>query len=114
MSLERRPDLARVPLSSATLGTVRRILVARLTPEVLNPFGRTPDQEALLRRTIGEILDEPELELDASPGLIAAVEAAVCGLGPLQPLVEDPEIGDILVNGPNETFVERSGRLEAT
>jgi pilus assembly protein CpaF len=90
------------------------MLVARLTPEVLNPFGRTPDQEALLRRTIGEILDEPELELDASPGLIAAVEAAVCGLGPLQPLVEDPEIGDILVNGPNEIFVERSGRLEAT
>ena len=114
MSLERRPDLARVPLSSATLGTVRRMLVARLTPDVLNPFGRTPDQEALLRRTIGEILDEPELELDASPGLIAAVEAAVCGLGPLQPLVEDPEIGDILVNGPNEIFVERSGRLEAT
>jgi pilus assembly protein CpaF len=103
-----------VPLSSATLRTVRRMLVARLTPEVLNPFGRTPDQEALLRRTIGEILDEPELELDASPGLIAAVEAAVCGLGPLQPLVEDPEIGDILVNGPNEIFVERSGRLEAT
>ncbi len=114
MSLERRPDLARVPLSSATLGTVRRMLVARLTPDVLNPFGRTPDQEALLRRTIGEILDEPELELDASPGLIAAVEAAVCGLGPLQPLVEDPEIGDILVNGPNEVFVERSGRLEPT
>jgi pilus assembly protein CpaF len=114
MSLERRPDLARAPLSSATLGTVRRMLVVRLTPEVLNPFGRTPDQEALLRRTIGEILDEPELELDASPGLIAAVEAAVCGLGPLQPLVEDPEIGDILVNGPNEIFVERSGRLEAT
>ena len=114
MTGERRPDLARVPLSSATLGTVRRMLVARLTPDVLNPFGRTPDQEALLRRTIGEILDEPELELDASPGLIAAVEAAVCGLGPLQPLVEDPEIGDILVNGPNEIFVERSGRLEAT
>jgi pilus assembly protein CpaF len=90
------------------------MLVARLTPEVLNPFGRTPDQEALLRRTIGEILDEPELELDASPGLIAAVEAAVCGLGPLQPLVEDPEIGDILVNGPNEIFIERAGRLEAT
>ncbi len=46
--------------------------------------------------------------------MVAAVEAAVCGLGPLQPLVEDPEVGDILVNGPAEIFVERSGRLEAT
>ena len=114
MSAAQRPDLARVPLSAATLGTVRRMLVVRLSPDVLNPFARTPDNEALLRRTIGEILDEPELDLDASPALIAAVEAAVCGLGPLQSLVDDPEIGDILVNGPDEVFVERAGRLETT
>ena len=114
MSVERRSDVAPVPVSSATLGSVRRMLVARLLPEVLNPFGRTADQEALLRRTIGEILDEPELDLDASPALVAALVAAVCGLGPLQPLVEDPDVGDILVNGPDEIFVERAGRLETT
>ena len=112
MSAEPRPAPARAPLSSATLGTVRRMLVARLAPEVLNPFGRTAEQEAVLRRTIGEILDEPELDLDASPALVAAVEAAVCGLGPLQPLVDDALVGDILVNGPGEIFVERAGRLE--
>ncbi len=39
MSTERQPGFARAPLSSATLGTVRRMLVARLAPEVLNPFG---------------------------------------------------------------------------
>ena len=114
MSTERSPGFARAPLSSATLGTVRRMLVARLAPEVLNPFGRTAEQEATLRRTIGEILAEPELDLDTSPALVAAVEAAVCGLGPLQPLVDDPLIGDILVNGPGEIFIEREGRLEAT
>ena len=79
MSNERVPDLARVPLSAAILGTVRRMLVARLSPEVLNPFARTPDNEALLRRTIGEILAEPELDLDASPALIASVEADMVG-----------------------------------
>ena len=114
MSGDRVPDLTRAPLSAATLGTVRRMLVVRLSPDVLNPFARTPDNEALLRRTIGEILDEPELDLDASPALIAAVEAAVCGLGPLQSLVDDPAVGDILVNGPDEVFVERAGRLETT
>ena len=102
------------PIPAATLGTVRRHLVARLSPEDLNPFGRTPEQEARLRRTIGDILAEPDLELAPTPALVAAVEAAVCGLGPLQPLVDDPLIGDILVNGPHEIFVERSGRLEQT
>ncbi len=38
----------------------------------------------------------------------------MCGLGPLQPLVDDPLIGDILVNGPGEIFIEREGRLEPT
>ena len=109
-----RPDTENGLIPAATLGTVRRLLVARLAPEDLNPFGRTPDQEARLRRTIGDILAEPDLDLAPTPALVAAVEAAVCGLGPLQPLVDDPLIGDILVNGPHEIFVERSGRLEQT
>ncbi|MHB8960491.1 MAG: ATPase, T2SS/T4P/T4SS family, partial [Candidatus Limnocylindrales bacterium] len=101
------------PLSAATMGKVRRMLVARLAPEVLNPFDRTPEREGAVRAAIAAVLEDPELELSASPALVAAVEAAVCGLGPLQPLVEDPEVSDILVNAPDAVFVERSGRLEA-
>ena len=89
------------------------MLVARLAPEVLNPFDRTPERERTVRDAIAAVLEDPELELSASPALVAAVEAAVCGLGPLQPLVEDPEVSDILVNAPDAVFVERSGRLEA-
>ena len=113
MSPERPSDVGRLPLSSATLGTVRRMLVAdcRRRSSIRSADRR---RGGVLRRTIGEILAEPELDLDASPALVAAVEAAVCGLGPLQPLVDDPEVGDILVNGPAEIFVERSGRLEST
>lgn len=106
------PQTARPVLSTAVLGSIRKRLVARLTPEVLNPFGRTPDAEAELRAAIVAILEEPELELSTSPAFVAAVEAEVTGLGPLQPLVEDPEVADILVNAPDAVFVERRGRLE--
>ncbi|MEZ5978319.1 MAG: CpaF family protein [Planctomycetota bacterium] len=41
------------------------------------------------------------------------VEEAL-GLGPLSPLMNDPAVTDILVNGPDEVFVERFGRLEKT
>ncbi|MCI0581868.1 MAG: Flp pilus assembly complex ATPase component TadA, partial [Chloroflexi bacterium] len=88
------------------------MLVARLTPDVLNPFDRTPERDQRVRATIAAILEDPELELTPVPALIGAVEAAVCGLGPLQSLVDDPEVSDILVNGPAEVFVERAGRLE--
>lgn len=34
------------------------------------------------------------------------------GLGPLEPLLDDPEISDILINGPHTVYVERAGQLE--
>jgi len=100
------------PLSSQTLGKVRRMLVARLTPEVLNPFDRTPEREAAVRRTIVAILEDPEVEIAPTQPIVAAIEAAVCGLGPLQALVDDPNVSDILVNDPEAVFIERAGRLE--
>jgi pilus assembly protein CpaF len=107
-----RPDDLGTPISRATLGKVRRMLLARLTPEVLNPFARTVENDAKLRDTLAEICVDPELGLAPSPVLLAEIEAAICGLGPLQPLVDDTEVADILVNAPDAIFVERAGRLE--
>ncbi|MGH2381717.1 MAG: ATPase, T2SS/T4P/T4SS family, partial [Candidatus Limnocylindria bacterium] len=107
-----RPPGAAV--SKATLGNVRRLLVERLSPETLNPFARTSESEALVRSTLAAICAEPELDLAISPVLIAEIEAAICGLGVLQPLVDDPDVADILVNAPDSVFVERAGRLQPT
>lgn len=44
--------------------------------------------------------------------LVADVVDRVLGLGPLQPLIDDPQITDILVNGPGEIWVDRGSDLE--
>ncbi len=106
--------IARPLLSAATIGRIRQLLVARVPAEILNPFGRTAEDEQSLRDAIKVVLDDPELELTATPAMVAAVEAAVVGLGPLQSLVTDPEVSDILVNAPDSVFIERRGRLEST
>ena len=46
--------------------------------------------------------------------LVADVLDELLGLGPLEPLLKDPTIADILVNGYNQVFVERFGILEPT
>lgn len=43
-----------------------------------------------------------------------AVADALIGLGPLEPLLRDPTVSDVLVNGPGEVWVERGGVLERT
>lgn len=42
------------------------------------------------------------------------VVAHLLGMGPVQPLVDDPTVSDILVNGPDEVYVERGGELVLT
>jgi pilus assembly protein CpaF len=46
--------------------------------------------------------------------LARRIEDEVLGLGPLEPLLSDPTVSDILVNGANSVYVERRGKLEPT
>src|SRR5262245_62816352 len=46
--------------------------------------------------------------------LIEEIGYELLGLGPLDPLLRDPEVTDILVNGPDAVYVERHGRLSLT
>ncbi|MFN8017036.1 MAG: ATPase, T2SS/T4P/T4SS family [Acidimicrobiales bacterium] len=45
---------------------------------------------------------------------MAGIRARLAGLGPIEPLLADPQVTDVLVNGPGPVWVERSGRLEQT
>ncbi|MHB8573596.1 MAG: CpaF family protein [Candidatus Dormibacteria bacterium] len=87
---------------------VRAHLVARLGAGVLDPFSSDPGREASIRREIREALAFE----GASPALERQLSDELTGMGPLQPLMDDPEISDILVNRFDEVFVERLGRLE--
>lgn len=67
---------------------------------------------ALAERLIqnsNELLNELDRER-----LVQELLAEALGLGPLEPLLHDPTISDILVNGPNTVYIERNGRLELT
>ncbi len=46
--------------------------------------------------------------------LVDELIAESFGLGPLEPYLQDPDVTDVLVNGPNEVYVERLGRLQET
>ena len=90
-------------------------LVARVRAEVavgIDPAGllaayAEPARRALLRERVRVAARVPvdESEIDA-------MCAELFGFGPLQPLLDDPEVTDVLVNGPSDIFCERAGRLE--
>ncbi len=55
-----------------------------------------------------------QLDPDASRRMLTEMDHEIFGAGPLEPLMEDPSVSDILVNHPHEVYVERFGLLELT
>jgi pilus assembly protein CpaF len=85
-------DLSRVSdLEGDTLRREIRLVVERLC-DTENPLLNRMERE----RLIDEVLDE------------------TFGFGPLEVLLKDPTISDILVNGPHKVYVERRGKMEKT
>ena len=67
-------------------------------------------------QAITEILNEEgRLLTDADRArLVEEIKNELLGLGPLEPLLWDDDVSDILVNGPNQVYVERQGKLYLT
>ena len=63
-----------------------------------------------------EALDEMSIALNKEDrtNLVQELYDEVMGLGPLEPLLKDDTVNDILVNGPKRVFVERAGKLTLT
>ena len=69
-----------------------------------------------IRQAISMLLEEEKepLNMREMARLAREMEFEILGLGPLEPLLMDPAISDILVNRYNQVYVERKGRLEMT
>src|SRR5829696_6915099 len=94
-------------------GNVHRKLLNRLNLEALAHADRSRAENEI-RSLVGELLAEENtpLSLGERDVLYGELVDEVFGLGPLEPLLRDPTISDILVNTYQHVFVERNGVLE--
>lgn len=81
--------------------------VADLTPEQLSGIIKTVVENMIAQEGIP--LSRPERDR-----LVVEIQNETMGLGPLEPLLSDTEVSDIMVNGPQRVFVERRGKIEKT
>ena len=93
--------------------SVHRKLLNRLNLEALAQTDRAR-AETEIRALLSQLLadESTPLSLTERDALFGEVLDDVFGLGPLEPLLRDPGISDILVNTYRDVFVERGGKLE--
>src|SRR6185312_7297710 len=95
--------------------SVHRKLLDRINLEALaSRSGEQARQE--IRPVIGKLINEEKtpLSLAEKEQLIDEVLDEIFGLGPLEPLLRDRTVCDILVTTPRLVYVERNGKLERT
>ena len=88
-------------------------LLERVDPEAAATLNKDELAEEF-RPIIGEVLAELKLTLNRREqfALEKVLVDELLGLGPLEELLADPEISDIMVNGPDQTYIEKKGKLQ--
>ncbi|MFL6662354.1 MAG: CpaF family protein [Rhizobacter sp.] len=100
-------EATKVRIHQLLLERVDLEAMERLTPE------RLRDE---IRLSVERLLTEESLVLNTQErrALVRDIQYEMLGLGPLEPLLADPTVSDILVNGCKQVYVERRGKLELT
>ena len=91
---------------SAVKASVHQALLDSLGPQLYDPHLDQSELETKVRHTLQEVIDHEETPLS-----LADRTRISLGHGPLEPLLRDSEITEIMVNGPDSIYVERAGKL---
>ena len=108
------PDDSRIDVDAIKTRIHRKLLDQLELSQVIEHDSETAREE--LKPLIASLCDEEDVLLDQADRqrIINEVLDQTLGLGPLEELLGDPVISDILVNGPKSVYVEKDGRLKLT
>jgi pilus assembly protein CpaF len=116
-SAPRRPLPTTTGLRDAYVDLKSRIqnkLLAELEPTL--DLSRTEELRAMIEEKFDAVLAEDHIVLSRleRQRLFEQIVAEILGYGPLEPLLRDDTITEIMVNGPKKVYIERNGKIERT
>ena len=95
--------------------SVHRGLIESLGPQLYDPHLASSELEQRVRVTLQGVLEAEDTPLSNADRTRISQEVAdeILGYGPLEPLLRDSEITEIMVNGPFQIFIERGGKIHS-
>jgi pilus assembly protein CpaF len=90
---------------------VQNRLIAELDPRM--DLSNAEEVRRTVEETFNSVLESEAIVLTRVERmrLFEAISAEILGFGPIEPLLNDDSVSEIMVNGPNQVYVERNGRL---
>lgn len=119
-SHEENPDAVEELSYQSVKQRIHQRIVEGMTPEeqgILSSASQDSRQiEAVIHKYCQQVIEEEPFAVPRGEvaNLIADIRDEMLGLGPIQSLLNDDSITEVMVNGPKKVFVERLGKLELT
>lgn len=100
-------------LTSTDLLKLKRYLIDQVSRSMEGEQLSLGNQSDLIKQRLNEVYVQTKISLpeDLRKQIFHEILDEVTGFGPIQPLLDDEDISEVMVNGPKKVFVEKKGRL---
>jgi pilus assembly protein CpaF len=100
-------------LTSTDLLKFKRYLIENIGRSMEGETWQAGDRYDFMKQRLQEIYSQTKVSLpeDLRQQIFHDILDELTGYGPIQPLLDDPDISEVMVNGPKRVFIEKSGRL---
>jgi pilus assembly protein CpaF len=104
------------PVASQELNKLKAYLISSVSRELESKSLALTDRQPVVTELLNQIYQSTHLQLPSTirEQLFHEILDDILGFGPLQPLLDDPEISEVMVNGPKRVYIERKGKLTRT
>lgn len=103
-------------LTSADLLKFKRYLIENVGRSMEGEELQLGDRTEFIKQRLGEVYAQTKVNLpeDIRKQIFDNILDELTGFGPIQPLLEDPDISEVMVNGPKKVYIEKGGQLTKT
>jgi pilus assembly protein CpaF len=100
-------------LTSADLLKFKHYLVENVSRSMEGDILQLEDRAEILKQRLNESYIQTKVSLpeDIRMQIFNEIIDEMTGFGPIQPLLDDPDVSEVMVNGPKKVFVEKNGKL---
>ena len=103
-------------LTSADLLKFKRYLIENVGRSMEGEELQIGDRAEFMKQRLGEVYIQTKVNLpeDIRKQIFDDILDELTGFGPIQPLLEDPDVSEVMVNGPKKVYIEKGGQLTRT
>lgn len=100
-------------LTSADILKFKRYLIENVGRSMEGEEIQLGDRSEMMKQRLNEVYAQLKVNLpeDIRKQIFHDIFDELTGYGPIQPLLEDPDVSEIMVNGPKKVFIEKNGKL---